>query len=620
MFDKAELRSLIQDTMQAFSPFYQEAMGKAIQESDAPNSWFGLSLAHGSDPQPFTIERYQEMAPYASPGRFVEMLEELAQLELLERVGEEAYRLTDLGRGAVEHIFDAAHQGIGSIEPLPADEMDRLNSLLHRVVQATLDAPEPAEKWAMAYSRWTDPGEDAPGAAKTDQYLTDLLRYRDDAHIAAWKPYDVSGHAWEAFTFIWRDELGTADELVERLPFRAHPVEEYQKALQDLAGRGWLVEEAGAYKLTDKGKQVREEAEEATDRHFFVGWSALSKEELTQLQDLLSRAKLSLQKATLSQLGSLTRELSGTIPGSVRDSIASLFEENGLNKPGFFGLLLSAQNFEPDLISTARLGIRDPYTSPKQYDNILNELAKVGFLTPKSDGEYKLADKGRTTLNTVNGAFYDKLGEISVLTEDDLTQIETLLDKVAQACLDAPEPENKWAISKTRQGHLDQEYALLAQIDQHLDDLNAFRDDVHLAAWKPYDVSGPAWEALTFVWRGDARTAEELGEKLPFRNHDVTANTATLAHLASRGWVQEVDDGYQITEKGQALRQQTEEATDSSYFAPWKCLSTTEMVQLHNLLTRLKNGLQELAENNENDAEDVAQNAEDAAQNAEGAA
>ena len=39
---------------------------------------------------------------------------------------------------------------------------------------------------------------------------------------------------------------------------------------------GWLVEDAGAYKLTGEGKRIREEAEEATDRHFFVGLSALS--------------------------------------------------------------------------------------------------------------------------------------------------------------------------------------------------------------------------------------------------------------------------------------------------------------------------------------------------------
>jgi len=596
VIDKTELRTLLEDTMRAFMPFYQEAMRKAIQDSGAPNNWFGLSLAHGSDPQPFTVERYQAMSPYNARERFVEMLEGLTQLELLERVGESAYRLTDMGRGTVEGIFDAAHQGLGTIEPLPSDEMDQLNNLLYRMVQATLEAPEPKDKWALAYSRWTDPGEDASGSIKADQYMTDLLRYRDDAHIAAWKPYDVSGQ-----TFIWRGDASTAEELAERLSFRAHPVEDYAEALQDLAARGWLVEEAGTYKLTAEGKRIREEAEEATDRHYYVGWSALSKEELAQLEDLLTRAKEGLQTATLGRVWGLARELSGAIPGAVRDAVSPLVEKHGLNKPGFFFLLLSARRFEPDSLSAARLAIRDPYTNPEQYENLLSELAEAGFLTPKGDGEYEFADKGRAALEEINHAFYTQLGEISVLSEEELVQVESLLNKVAEACLEAAEPDSKWCISTTHQGLPSQEYAPLAKIDQRLDDLNAFRDDAHLAAWKPYGVSGQSWEALTFVWRGDARTAEELTEKLPFRNRTVEANAAALAHLADRGWIEETDDGFQVTDEGQALRQQAEEATDRCFFAPWACLSAVEMVQLHDLLTRLRNGLREMAESGEDD-------------------
>lgn len=301
MFDKTELRTLVEDTMRAFTPFYQEAMQKAIQDTGAPDDWYGLSLARGSDPQPFTVEHYQAMFPYTSQERFAAALGNLAQSGLLKKVGENAYQLTDLGREKVEAVFKAAHQGLDTIEPLPADEMDRLNHLLYRIVQATLEAPEPAEKRALTCSRWTDPGESACGSVKADQYMTDLLRYRDDAHIAAWKPYDVSGRAWETLTFIWRGDASTAGELVEKLPFRAHSVEDYGEALQDLAVRGWLVEEAGAYKLTEKGRQVREETEEATDHYYYVGWSALNEEELGQLKDLLTRAKENLQTAALSK-------------------------------------------------------------------------------------------------------------------------------------------------------------------------------------------------------------------------------------------------------------------------------------------------------------------------------
>ncbi len=295
MMDKEQWWSLVEETMRAFSPFYREAMQQAIQDSGVPDNWFALSLARGSDPAPLTVERFHAMSPYTAWERVAEMLEELARLEMLERVGEDAYRLTDLGREAVEDIFGAAHQSLGAIEPLPADEMDQLNDLLYRLVQATLEAPQPENKWAIAYSRWTDPGEDAPGAVKADQYLTDLVRFRDDAHIAAWKPYNVSGHGWEALTFVWRDEAHTAEELAETLSVRGRSVEVYAEALSDLASRGWIEETPDGYRVTEEGRALRQQAEEATNSLFFAPWTSLSDDENAQLQGLLTQLQNNLQ-------------------------------------------------------------------------------------------------------------------------------------------------------------------------------------------------------------------------------------------------------------------------------------------------------------------------------------
>ena len=295
--DKKQLWSLAEETMRAFAPFYQDAMRNAIQDSGATrDNWFGLSLARGSDPAPFTVGRFHALFPYTAQEQFVGTLEALAQLELLERVGEDVYRLTDLGRRAVEEVYAAAHQGLETIEPLPADEMERLNDLLYRLVEATLGAPEPEEKWAMAYSRWTDPGEGASGSVLTDQYLTDLLRFRDDAHLAAWKPYDVSGPAWEALTFIWRGEASAAEELAEKLPYRGHAAEAYAEALGDLVDQGWVEKTADGYRVTEKGNVLRQEAEDATDRYFFAPWACLDVNEKHRLHDLLTQLKKALHE------------------------------------------------------------------------------------------------------------------------------------------------------------------------------------------------------------------------------------------------------------------------------------------------------------------------------------
>ncbi|MBU0704896.1 MAG: hypothetical protein KKC18_13635 [Chloroflexi bacterium] len=141
-----------------------------------------------------------------------------------------------------------------------------------------------------------DPGAGASGSVKTDQYLTDLIRYRDDAHIAAWKPYDVSGHAWEALTFIWRGEASTAEELVEKLPFRGHSAEVYAKVLVDLASRGWVEETPDGYRITEEGRGLRQQAEDATDRYFFAPWACLEDAEIVQLHDLLTRLRSNLRE------------------------------------------------------------------------------------------------------------------------------------------------------------------------------------------------------------------------------------------------------------------------------------------------------------------------------------
>jgi DNA-binding MarR family transcriptional regulator len=596
VIDKKELWSLAEETMRAFGPFYWGAMRKAIDDTGAPNDWFGLSLARGSAPAPFTVERSHAMTPYAARERLAGRLEGLVQLELLERAGDGVYRLTDLGWKGVESIFEAAHQGLEGCEPLPADEMDRLNGLLCRLVDAALELPEPEAKWGITYSRWTDPGEVDSGTAKADQYLTDLGRFRDDAHLAAWQPYDVSGHAWEALTFVWRGDAGTAEELAERLqPFRGYAAEEYAGALRDLAARGWVVEDAGVYQLTGEGRRVREAAEDETDRLFFAGWSALSEEELGQLQDLLARANENLRLAGGLRTWNLAREVSQGINRATRDVVTPLMEKHGLDRPGFAFILITARRFAPELISAARLCVRGPYAGPAQYERLLAQVTEAGLMTPKEDGEYVFTEKGRAVLGEVEGAFYTRLGELSLLPDEDMAQLEGGLRQLVEACMDAEEPASKPCISLTHQGDVTQEYGVLAKIDQHLDDLNAFRDDAHLAAWQPYGVSGHGWDALTSVWRGDANTASALAEALPFRGHSAEDYAEAFADLAVRGWVEQAEEGYQITERGAALRQEAEDATDRYFFAPWAALTGRDRMLLYDQLMRLRDSLQDTA-------------------------
>ena len=74
-------------------------------------------------------------------------------------------------------------------------------------------APEPPGQWHLRLSRHTDPGELAPSVARIDQHLTDLNAYYNDASLAVWQPFGVSGAAWEAFGHLWCGDSYTLDEL-----------------------------------------------------------------------------------------------------------------------------------------------------------------------------------------------------------------------------------------------------------------------------------------------------------------------------------------------------------------------------------------------------------------------
>jgi predicted transcriptional regulator len=604
MTDKKEILAQMERLSGEFMPFYWRGMQAAIAETEMGNNWFPMSLVRGSDPQPFSSDRYHAMLPYSTRQVFVDRLEELTQIEWLERVGEDAYILTDLGRSTIESIFAKAHEGLNTITVLPTDKSERLADLLQRIVAATLEAPEPADKWSIAYSRWTDPGADASPAARIDQYITDLHRYRDDAHVAAWRPYDVSGHTWEIFTFIWRDRVATAAEMAERMEqYRRYTTEDYQAALDDLAARGWVVGQDGRYQVTDKGHQLREEAEEATDRYFFVGWDALDENELAELGELLEQASILLRSEAQKRTWDVLQALTGAIPGSVRDEIVPRFNEYGLNEPpGAYAVLLHTEGTAPDPISADTLGILGAYTRPARFEQLLAEAAEAGFIEPVSEGQYVATEKGRDALHKLHDIFYTKLGEVSTLADDDLVQAEALLQKVIEASATAEEPEIKWGLTTTRRRHPEKEYPPLARIDHRLDDLRAFRDDVHLAAWQPSGVSGYAWEALTFIWRDTAHTAEKLAEQLPNRGYNAEDYEEALQDLASRGWVEQSETGYQITEKGRKLRQQAEGETDRLFFAPWSSLTGFELGQMYATFARLSDDIRPEAEEAEEEA------------------
>lgn len=119
-------------------------------------------------------------------------------------------------------------------------------------------------------------------------------------------------------------------------------------------------------------------------------------------------------------------------------------------------------------------------------------------------------------------------------------------------------------------------------------DVQAFRDDAHLASWRDrYPVAGHVWETLSLLWAGLADDPVEIARRLAYRGvgYTVADYRAALETLVAAGWAQRAEaGGYVISEAGRAVREQAEKETDELFYAPWSTLSAAELEELLRLL------------------------------------
>ena len=293
-----ELWPLVIEAWEALGAGYGPVMARAAKEAGFPEgAYFGWILpALGLDPNPISARQLAGWSPYTAPALDESRLAESAAIGFLRDAGDGCFYLTESGRTAAKRITSAAYAFMAAPRPLPDGDLTRLSQLLHRVVEACVAAPEPPGKWHLLLSRRTDPGADAPIVARIDQFLTDLNAYRNDASLAVWQPYRVSGAAWEAFTLLWQGEAATADDLYALRAYRGHPRETYAEAVRDLIARGWLAEDENGCYLTEEGGALRQQAEAAIDAYFAAPWACLDAEEQPELGRLLVRLRDGLVK------------------------------------------------------------------------------------------------------------------------------------------------------------------------------------------------------------------------------------------------------------------------------------------------------------------------------------
>lgn len=586
VLNKSEIWSVAQDIATAFSPFYQRQMNRALREGNAWLHYFPAFIAQGVFPEALALDRYHDRIPYSTRDTLRNNLEAAVEGGILERTGENVYKITVRGTAGISAGFKAAHKQLHHLQPLPSDELARLTGYLQRIVEMTLAAPEPADKIALLTSRWTDPGEDASFVARLDQYITDLNHYRDDAHVAAWQPYGVGGQVWEVFTYVWREEFSNATGAVEYLSGRGYTTEDYQTAFQELVAKGWLAEKEGEFTITEAGRRLREDAEAETDRLFFSGWGVLSESELADMNDLLIALRASLWRSIAERIWQTVSETSQDIFRVIGSDWQQTLREIGIENTWFWIDMVKSQ--EPDALRMENITYRSPYRAPHRIKDMFQEAINAGHIY-EADGGYRLTESGQQAFHRDHEVINTLLGTVPVLGEAQMDQLIELLRRLTTQMSES-EITPKVGLKVWRNLFPEGDIHKLTLIDYFYDSLSIFRDDAHLAAWLPYGVTGHEWELLTFIWRGQIDTPE-AAERISNRGYNANDHRIALQALVKKGWLAESNGHFSITAKGTQIREEAEAKTNDFYFAPWAVLSGVELVQMAGVVNNLRDAI-----------------------------
>jgi hypothetical protein len=246
-----------------------------------------------------------------------------------------------------------------------------------------------------------------------------------------------------------------------------------------------------------------------------------------------------------------------------------------------------------DAFSLANFQKRDPFTNPEQYERVFVRLNVKGWIEPMSDGSFRVTENAREAVRHIVQAGDAQLLDFRSLSSSDLERLALLLKQIVAECKVTDEPPEKWAILKRFRVAGDHD-PVIVRIREYLMDLFAYRDDSHLSASRPhFNQAGIVWIVLGALWNQDAVTAKQMAEKMTFRGYEVSDYEVATQAAVEIGWA-EVDDRpgkFRLSRQGIELREKAEHLTNEYFYAPWSVFVQDEMDELHNLLTKLHDGL-----------------------------
>jgi hypothetical protein len=244
----------------------------------------------------FSIKDFQKRDPFSNPEQFERLFVRLNVKGWIEPMSDGSYRVTIKAREAARSLIQAGDVQLSDFDAMPGHDLKRLLALLKQIVMESCAASEPPGKWAIL-KRFRVADGQYPAIMQIREYLMDLFAYRDDSHLSASRPqFNEAGIVWIVLSGLWMGDMINAQQMAEKLSFRGYEVADYEIAIQAALEIGWVepANRPDAFRLTEVGWQLREQAEQLTNAYFYAPWSVLTETEVNELYELLIRLRESL--------------------------------------------------------------------------------------------------------------------------------------------------------------------------------------------------------------------------------------------------------------------------------------------------------------------------------------
>jgi len=261
-------------------------------------------------------------------------------------------------------------------------------------------------------------------------------------------------------------------------------------------------------------------------------------------------------------------------------------EELGIDRPAFFRAM-SLPEAAPEGATVDELLF--PYSVRGEMLRGMLAAGEGAGLVEERSGRFHATAKARDHARRLHAAARAHLETLEPIPLPQLARLADLLERAflasAAAVPEVPHAHTPRAF-RFREGTAST-HPMVA-LENAVYGLWLVRDDCHVGAWHGRGLRGPDLNVLTYVWRGEAETAEAVASVL---GHETRAHVdASLAELRRRGLV-EPGEPLRLTERGRSERDGIEADTDHSFFGPWPDEVGTEGPWIQDRLTQVNAAL-----------------------------